>query len=891
VQNFRQWLLNRPQRPQNEEARRRRLRPVARWLLLLLFLIPLLFCCGQLALLDPGSSVYADTASKQKADYGPWPYLVLNPIDPGIIDAIRDDEARYESGENRTVTSPIIIGEADFWAISSRGAATAVAAAPEAQTATALAKLVVTTTPSPAPFVLSSLTPSSTPSATLTPLGSPSRTPTAYLTRTPSATPTTTATPSATFTRTRVPTLPASATSAATTATSATPTATPTTPPPTNPAPTATTLAATSTPTPTGTATNTPTPTETPTSTTTPTETATPTSTPTPTATPNNSFVVNVTGDAVDANTADGICETATVGECSLRAAIEQANVSAGANIILFNIPGSGLYSIAVTTWLPSITDAVVIDGATQPGFSGTPIIELNGNATTYDGFQAGLVIIGGNSTVRGLAINRFAVDGIRLQGGSNNIIQGNYIGADVTGLLDRGNGFDGIFITGGSTNNTIGGLTVADRNVIAGNDDEGIDVRPGSSNLIVGNLIGVAADGATPLGNGSDGVLMSSSGASNQMTQNLISSNAGLGINLDGGNQDASGVTANDGALTAGQPNLLMDYPLFTSAVISGATLTVSGYIGIAPNDTDFANARVEIFKSDDDASGYGESQIYLGFLMADANGNFSGSLIVSGVSTGDKVTGTATDASNNTSEFGPNFTVTSGSRATADLQVLYAFEEGSGTTVNDVSGVGAPLNLTIANPANTTWLAGGLSVDASTIIQSAGAATKIITACQSTNEITVEVWVQPVSLSQGGGGNVARIISISTNTSNRNVALVQGDGTLTDLYSGRLRTTATDNNGFPTLDGPSGSLTTALTHVVYTHDSAGNTLLYVNNALVASGTTSGNFSNWDSGYALGLANEFTLDRSWLGRYYLTAIYNRALTSGEVTQNFNAGP
>jgi uncharacterized repeat protein (TIGR01451 family) len=97
----------------------------------------------------------------------------------------------------------------------------------------------------------------------------------------------------------------------------------------------------------------------------------------------------------------------------------------------------------------------------------------------------------------------------------------------------------------------------------------------------------------------------------------------------------------------------------VFTSATLSGTTLTVAGYVGSAPNQSTFANARVEVFKSDNDPTGYGEGQTYLGFLTSDANGNFSGSITVSGLAVGDRITGTATDGSNNTSEFGANVTV----------------------------------------------------------------------------------------------------------------------------------------------------------------------------------------------------------------------------------------
>ena len=72
-----------------------------------------------------------------------------------------------------------------------------------------------------------------------------------------------------------------------------------------------------------------------------------------------------------------------------------------------------------------------------------------------------------------------------------------------------------------------------------------------------------------------------------------------------------------------------------------------------------DFANARVEIFKSDIDPTGYGEGQTYLGFVTTDVSGNFSDNVTVSGLALGDSITGTATDGSGNTSEFGANFLV----------------------------------------------------------------------------------------------------------------------------------------------------------------------------------------------------------------------------------------
>ena len=104
-------------------------------------------------------------------------------------------------------------------------------------------------------------------------------------------------------------------------------------------------------------------------------------------------FVVNSTNDGADANTANNFCQTATVGECTLRAAIEQANFTAGIDTINFSIASAGVQSIAPMTGLPIITDSVIIDGYTQPGASvNTAVltdnavirIELNGtNAET----------------------------------------------------------------------------------------------------------------------------------------------------------------------------------------------------------------------------------------------------------------------------------------------------------------------------------------------------------------------------------------------------------------------------------------------------------------------------------------------------------------------------
>jgi hypothetical protein len=222
--------------------------------------------------------------------------------------------------------------------------------------------------------------------------------------------------------------------------------------------------------------------------------------------------------------------------------------------------------------------------------------------------------------------------------------------------------------------------------------------------------------------------------------------------------------------------------------------------------------------------------------------------------------------------------------SRLTSDLVVLYDFKEGSGNIIRDVSNNGTPLDLTIGTPANVTRLAGGcgISVNTSTTIRSATAATKINSALASTNAVTIEAWVKPLNNTQNGP---SPILTYSADINNRNMFLGQSAGT----YQARLRTSTTAVSGAPDLTGGVVN-TSTLQHVVFTHDAAGNERLYVNNTLVSSGTRTGTLSTFNSAYFLALANGQTASNPWLGNMYLVAVYKKALSANEVNQNFLAG-
>jgi hypothetical protein len=241
----------------------------------------------------------------------------------------------------------------------------------------------------------------------------------------------------------------------------------------------------------------------------------------------------------------------------SLRHAITQSNLAGpGPNTIDFNIPGTGPFTIAPATLLPTITVPVTIDGYSQSGASPNTLaqgdnavlqINLDGSKLSID--QSGLTISAGNSTVRGLVISGFRIfvpatvvtGGIVLEGKGGDVVAGNFLGTNVAGTAATTavNGI-GLFEFG-STNDTVGGTSPADRNLISGNAGVGVDIDANSTGtLIEGNFIGTDATGTTALPNGSDGIISQASnttvGGAASGAGNLISGNNAVGFFNEGG-------------------------------------------------------------------------------------------------------------------------------------------------------------------------------------------------------------------------------------------------------------------------------------------------------------------------------------------------------------------
>jgi len=371
-----------------------------------------------------------------------------------------------------------------------------------------------------------------------------------------------------------------------------------------------------------------------------------------------NKIGTNAAGTAVPAPQGTGILTD----RCNFQIG---GTTAAARNIIAGNLTGIEINSSSSTETGQIVVQGnyigVAVDGLTPLGIPnvGIDIKGLaNGNIIGGGASGAGNVIAGSGTKIR-LDTN-------------NNLIQGNLIGTDSTGTVDISGFGSGIELLANATNNTIGGTSVAARNVISGVND-GIRTAAGvttaNGNLIQNNLIGSAIDGVTPLPSSLNGVVLESShntiinntiahnaqkgiviltsGTGNRISANSIYSNgttaAHVGIDL--GND---GVTANDTGDTD-LANNHQNYPILTAASASGITGTLNSAANATFTLEFYSNPTVE-------ASGFGEGKTFLGSLNVTTNGSGNASFtFISpvGVFGGEHVVATATSVSGDTSEF----------------------------------------------------------------------------------------------------------------------------------------------------------------------------------------------------------------------------------------------
>jgi len=286
------------------------------------------------------------------------------------------------------------------------------------------------------------------------------------------------------------------------------------------------------------------------------------------------------------------VTNTADSGAGSLRWAITQSNNTAGVDTIAFNIASANKV-ITPTSALPIVYDAAIIDGTTQPGYAGKPLVEIDGASAGagVDGLK-----LSGSDVLKGLSITGFTGEGVgtlprtdvsyggntieddwiglntaghaagnglhgvglysssnlvendvisanagdgvfalgTLFGGGHgyNTIQNNIIGLDPTGAIAMGN-LDGIGLQDSPANHVL-------NNVLSGNHADGLLLmNPATGDthgtIVTGNIVGLDSKGASALGNGDYGMEIQSAnntiGGTTPAARNVVSANAVAGI------------------------------------------------------------------------------------------------------------------------------------------------------------------------------------------------------------------------------------------------------------------------------------------------------------------------------------------------------------------------
>ena len=236
------------------------------------------------------------------------------------------------------------------------------------------------------------------------------------------------------------------------------------------------------------------------------------------------------------------VTNTNDAGAGSFRQAVKDANSDCSdPSYIIFNISGAGVHTITLSSSFngsaspsESIITPMIIDGTTQPGYAGTPLIEINAN-----NYWPPLYVRNGASgtTIKGLCINRSYNDGIIVEYINNCTIENCYIGTDPTGTIARANNGTGISFWSVSNKNYI-----IRNNLISGNTGWGIGISNGQidSVTITGNKIGTNAAGTSAIGNGGTGIGIGASsgstiGGTTAALRNIISGN-GTGVTLGSG-------------------------------------------------------------------------------------------------------------------------------------------------------------------------------------------------------------------------------------------------------------------------------------------------------------------------------------------------------------------
>jgi hypothetical protein len=302
----------------------------------------------------------------------------------------------------------------------------------------------------------------------------------------------------------------------------------------------------------------------------------------------NNLIGLTSDGTAVKGNSQEGV------------AVFSPQNTIGPGNVISGNLRGVRISG-------PSATQVTVTDNLIGTDLTGT--LDLgnaiegvrieNASDDVIQGNASGSQVISGN--FQGVVIFGAASTG--------NLVKGNLIGSDKTGLKPIPNAQEGVAILGG-TGNTIGGTTASNLNLISGNHwGVRLDGATATNNLVEGNLIGTDITGKAPLPNEVDGVIVSNNASNNTIggtvtgAGNTIAFNILAGVSVESGVGDSILSNSIDSNGTLGielvptgtppsRPNNLQSAPSLTSAVEGSPNGQIQGSLSSVPNSS-FLKAR----------------------------------------------------------------------------------------------------------------------------------------------------------------------------------------------------------------------------------------------------------------------------------------------------------
>jgi hypothetical protein len=322
-----------------------------------------------------------------------------------------------------------------------------------------------------------------------------------------------------------------------------------------------------------------------------------------------------------------GACAT-LAGKCTLRAAIEVTNAAGTAQDIFFDdeFNGQPADTIELTLPLPAIQAPVSLNAGGCPfGSISRPCAGVSGPAGS-----PGITIEADGVTIAHLSVTG-AQAGIDVIDESQGFTaRGDWIGVKLDGTAGPNN--TGIFIGPGSDGATIGGSEAGERNVIAGNDsegvhNEGIDIEGASNAVIRGNYFGVAPDGTTRMANGTDiEITDSTTGGGFAAEDNEI------GATIEGAPLISEACDGGCNVISGASKGINLDGFESSEAPASGPTLVHGNYIGLN------AAGRGAIVNFEDGISASEADQLTVGGLALTEKNYFAGGGIGI-VADGDKV------------------------------------------------------------------------------------------------------------------------------------------------------------------------------------------------------------------------------------------------------------